>query len=121
MCCASTEKHTLLNVPYEVKLMKVFFWHTLHQDISYVCFIQKAIRELMSKLKQGEYLYRWHKAIDILKHDGHLLFGGFKSQHGNNDDKIVYAYKKLMSLVDTLLKMSLFFASMQMRALGDIM
>jgi hypothetical protein len=75
----------------------------------------------MSKLKQGEYLYHWHKVIDILKHDGHLLFGGFKCRHNNNNEKIEYAYKRLMFLVDTLLKMSLFFASMQMRALGDIM
>jgi hypothetical protein len=50
----------------------------------------------MSKLEQGEYLYHWHKAIDILKHDEHLMFGGFESRHGNNDEKIEYTYKKLM-------------------------
>jgi hypothetical protein len=75
----------------------------------------------VSKLKQGEYLYCWRKVVDILKHDGHLLFGGFKSRHGNNNEKIEYAYKRLMLLIDTLSKMSFFFASMQMHALGDIM
>jgi hypothetical protein len=55
----------------------------------------------MLKLKQGEYLYHWRKAIDILKHGGHLLFGGFENRHGNNDEKIEYAYKRLMSLIDT--------------------
>ncbi len=75
----------------------------------------------MSKLKQGEYLYHWRKAIDILKHDEHLLFGGFESWHGNNDEKFEYTYKKPMSLIDTYSEMSFFFAFVQIHALMDIM
>ncbi len=101
--------------------MKVFFSHTLDQDINYACPIQKAIQESISKLKQGEYLYHWRKAIDILKYDGHLLFGGFESRHGNNTEKIEYTYKRLMLLMNTLSKISLFFTFVQMCALGDIM
>jgi hypothetical protein len=45
-------------------------------------------------------LYHWQKAINILKHDKHLLFGGYKSWHGNNKEKIEYAYKRLMPSMD---------------------
>lgn len=83
------EKHTLPNSPYQVN--ERFFWHTLNQDKSCACPIQGTTQKVMSKLRQGEYLYHWQKAINILKHDKHLLFGGYKSWHGNNKEKIEYA------------------------------
>jgi hypothetical protein len=52
-------------VPWEVRLMKVFFWHTLEQDTSCACPIEGATWELMSKLRGGEYSYHWRKAVDI--------------------------------------------------------
>jgi len=101
-------KTCLIKCSLGSKVNEGFFLHTLDQDISYVCPIQKAIQKSMSKPKQGEYLYHWRKAVDILKHDKHLLFGGFESWHGNNIEKIDYIYKRLMLLIKTLSKMSLF-------------
>jgi len=72
------------NTPYQIvplgsKVNEGFFWHTLNQDKSCACPIQGTTQKVMSKLRQGEYLYHWQKAINILKHDKHLLFGGYKS------------------------------------------
>jgi hypothetical protein len=69
----------------------------------------------MSKIFQS-----WLKVVDILEHDGHLLFGNFEILRGGSDERIEYTYKRLMSAMDTLLKMSFFFASMQMHALEDM-
>jgi hypothetical protein len=87
--------------PLGSKVNEGFFWHTLDQNTSCACPIQGATRKLMSKFRWGEYLYCWHKAIDILKNDDHLLFGGSKSWHGNNNEKIEYVYKRLISSMDT--------------------
>jgi hypothetical protein len=57
-------------VPWEIRLAMVFFYK-LEENTSRTCVIEGAIWESISNLKGGEYLYHWHKAIDILKHDGH--------------------------------------------------
>lgn len=72
------------------------------------------------KAEMNKRFRSWHKDVDILEHDGHLLFGDFEIWHGGSDEKIEYAYKKLMSPMDTLLKMSLYFASVKMHALENM-
>ncbi len=58
--------------------------------------------------------------MDILKQDGHLLFGGTKFRQGNNNEKIETTYKRLMSALDNLSEMSLFFTSIQIKAIKDM-
>jgi hypothetical protein len=62
------------------KVGQGFFWHYLDEDTNCVYLIEGATRESICKLKQGEYVFCWCKVIDILKHDGHLLFGSFAIQ-----------------------------------------
>jgi hypothetical protein len=52
-------------------------------------------------MKIGEYHHGWQKNKNILKQDGHLLFGGkrFKS---SRDKKIKIAYEKLMPTLNNL-------------------
>ncbi len=63
------------NVPWEVMLVKVFFWLLFDKDFSCACPLQKASRDSINKLNEGEYCHGWCKAMDILKQDGHLLCG----------------------------------------------
>ncbi len=42
------------------------------------------------KAKMNKRFRSWHKVVDILEHDGHLLFGDFKIWHGGSDEKIEY-------------------------------
>jgi len=58
--------------------------------------------------------------MDILKQDGHLLFGGTKFWQGNNNEKIKTTYEKLMSTLDNLFEISFLFASIQIRAIEDM-
>ncbi len=56
-------------------LVKVFFQQLFHKDFSFACPFQGANRESINKLNKGKYHHGWCKAMDILKQDGHLLFG----------------------------------------------
>jgi hypothetical protein len=51
-------------------------------------------------MKIGEYHLAWQKATDILKQDGHLLFGGQKIREGIKDKEIEDIYERLMSPSD---------------------
>jgi len=57
-------------------LMKVFFWLLFDKDLSCACTLQGANWDSINKFSKGKYHHGWHKAMDILKQDGHLLFGG---------------------------------------------
>jgi hypothetical protein len=50
--------------------------------------LQKGNQDSINKLSKGEYRHGWHKAMDILKQVGHLLFGSTEIQQRNNNDKI---------------------------------
>jgi hypothetical protein len=56
------------------KVDQGFFWHYLDQNPNCAYPIEGATRESISTLKQREYVFRWHKVVDLLTHDGHLLF-----------------------------------------------
>ncbi len=58
----------------------------------------------------GEYHSAWHKAIDILKQDSHLMFKGQEIWEGIKDENIEAMYQRLMSSSDNLFEMSSFFA-----------
>jgi len=58
--------------------------------------------------------------MDILKQVKHLLFGGTKSQQGNNYKKIETTYERFLLALDSLSEMSLLFASVQIRAIEDM-
>jgi hypothetical protein len=53
-----------------------FFWLLFDKDFSYAYPLQGAGQNSINKLNKGEYGHGWCKAMDILKQDGHLLFGG---------------------------------------------
>jgi len=59
-------------------------------------------------MKIGEYHSTWWKGINILKQDGHLLFGGQEIQKGIKDEKIEVADERFMSPLDNLFEMSFF-------------
>jgi hypothetical protein len=71
-------------------------------------------------MKIGEYHLTWQKNVDILKQDGHILFGGQKIQEGIKDKDIKDTYEKFMSPLDNMLKMSLFFVNVQIRVVKDM-
>jgi hypothetical protein len=48
-------------------------------------------------MRIGEYHRAWWKAVDRLKQDGHLLFGGQEIQGGIRDEEIEAMYQRLMS------------------------
>ncbi len=62
------------------------------------------------KLKIGQYHCGWQKVVNILRQNGHLLFGGQEIQEGSREEKIKVMYERFMStLVDNLFKMSFFY------------
>jgi hypothetical protein len=74
----------------------------------------------IKKIRMGEYHLAWQKAINILKQDGHLFFGGQEIQEGIRDEDIKVAYQKLMSPSNNLFEMSLFFITKKIRAIKDM-
>jgi hypothetical protein len=60
-------------------------------------------------MKIREYHSTWRKVDDILKQDGHLLFGGQKIWENIKDEEIKATYERLMSPSNNLSEMSLFF------------
>jgi len=60
------------------------------------------------------------KTIDILKQDGHLLFEGQEIWKGIRDEEIEVTYERLMSPLDNLSKMSLFFIVVQIKVVEDM-
>ncbi len=88
------------SVPWEIQLIKDFFWHSLDKDVSCDCPLQGASNASIRKMKIGEYHLAWQKATDILKQDGHLLFGGQKIREGIKDKEIEDIYERLMSPSD---------------------
>jgi hypothetical protein len=52
------------------KVDQGFFWHYLDQNTNCAYRIEGATWESIFTLKQGEYVFCWHK-VDILTHDGH--------------------------------------------------
>jgi hypothetical protein len=60
------------------------------------------------------------KAIDILKHDGHLMFGGQEIQKGICDKDTEVVYQKLMSPSNNMSKMSLFFFVIHIKVIEDM-
>jgi len=58
----------------------------------------------------GEYHSAWHKTIDILKQDGHIMFKGQEIWEVFKDENIEAMYQRLMSSSDNLFEMSSFFA-----------
>jgi hypothetical protein len=71
-------------------------------------------------MRIGEYHSTWWKAIDILKQDGHLLFGGQEIWEGIREEDIEVVYERLMSPSGNLSKMSLFFTTIQIRLVKDM-
>ncbi len=67
-----------------------------------------------------EYHLAQQKVINILKHNGHLLFEGQEIQEGICDEDIEVVYKRLMSPLDNLSEMSLFFIDVQIRVVEDM-
>jgi hypothetical protein len=57
------------------------------------------------------------KTIDILKLDGHLLFGVQEIWKAIRGEEIEVAYERLMSPLDNMFKMSLFFVVVQIRVI----
>jgi hypothetical protein len=53
-----------------------------------------------------EYHSAWRKVVDILKQDGHLLFGGQEIRKAIKDEKKKATYERLMSPSDNLSEMS---------------
>jgi hypothetical protein len=45
------------NVPWEVMLVKVFFWLLFDKDFSCACPLQEASRDSINKLNEGEYCH----------------------------------------------------------------
>jgi hypothetical protein len=56
-------------------LLKIFFWLLFDKDLNCAYPFQRANQDSINKLNKGEYCHGWHKAMDILKQIGHLLFG----------------------------------------------
>ncbi len=104
-------------VPWEVRSVKVFFWHTLDQNTSYACSIEGATWESMSKLRRAKYSDHGTRLLISWNMMGIYYLAVLRF---NMVVVIEYAYKRLMSPMDALLKMSLFFALMQMNALEDM-
>jgi hypothetical protein len=68
-------------------------------------------------MKMGEFHLAWWKAINIFKHDGHFMFGGQEIQKGICDKDIEATYQRLMSPLNNMSKMSLFFFVIHIRAI----
>jgi hypothetical protein len=71
-------------------------------------------------MKMQEYHSTFRKVVNILKQDGHLLFGGQEIQKGIGDEDIEDVYQRLMSPSDNLSEMSLFFIVIQIKAVEDM-
>jgi hypothetical protein len=71
-------------------------------------------------MKMGEYHSTSRKVVNILKQDGHLLFGGQEIRKGIHDEDIKDVYQRLMSPLDNLSEMSLFFIAIQIKAVEDM-
>jgi hypothetical protein len=74
----------------------------------------------ITKMKIGKYHSTWQKAIDILKQNDHLPFRGQEIQEDIRDEKIEVAYKRLMSPLDNMFKMSLFFIAIHIKVVEDM-
>lgn len=101
-------------------LLKVFFGLLFDKDLKCAYPLQGTSQDSINKLSKGKYRHGWHKAMDILKQVGHLLFGGTKIQQANNNEKIKATYKRLMLALNSLSEMPFFFASIQIRAIKDM-
>jgi hypothetical protein len=66
------------SIPWEIMLMKVYFWLLFDKDLSCACLLQGASWDSINKLSKGKYCDGWCKVMDILKQDGHLLSGDIK-------------------------------------------
>jgi hypothetical protein len=103
------KKTTFKNVPWEVWLRKVFFWHSLNNNVSCAYPFQGTNNIAMRKKRMGEYHLTWRNIIDILKNNGHFLFEGQEIWKGIHDEDIKVVYERFMSPLDNLSEMSLFF------------
>jgi hypothetical protein len=101
-------------------LMKVYFWLLFDKHLKCAYPLQGANQDSINKLNKGEYYHGWRKIMDILKQIKHLLFGGTKMWQGNNYKKIETTYKRFMSTLDNLSEMSLLFASIQIKAIENM-
>jgi hypothetical protein len=119
-CIFLRKEITFRNVPLEVWLVKVFFLHSFDKDVNCAYSFQGVNIASIRKMKIGEYHLTWQKNVDILKQDGHILFGGQKIQEGIKDKDIKDTYEKFMSPLDNMLKMSLFFVNVQIRVVKDM-
>jgi hypothetical protein len=71
----------------------------------------------IKKMKIGEYHLTWWKVVNILKQDGHLLFGGQEIYEGIKDEEIKATYERVMSPLDNLSEVSLFFTIVQIKVI----
>jgi hypothetical protein len=71
-------------------------------------------------MKTREYYSTWQKIINVLKQDGQLLFGGQEIWKGIKDKDIEVMYERLVSPLDNLSKMSLFFIVVHIRVVEDM-
>jgi hypothetical protein len=71
-------------------------------------------------MKIGEYHSTWWKAFNILKQDGHLLFEGQEIQEGIRDEEIEVAYERLMSPLNNIFEMLIFFTIVHIRVVEDM-
>jgi hypothetical protein len=102
------EETPFRSVPWEVRLIKVFFWHSLDKDVSCACPLQGASNASIRNMRMGAYHLVWQKTINILKQNGQHLFGGQKIWEGIRDEDIKATYEKFMPPLDNLSKMSFF-------------
>jgi len=58
-------KTTLRNVVWEVWLVKVFFWHSLDNDVNCACPLQGINNTSIGNMRMGEYHLAWWKTINI--------------------------------------------------------
>ncbi len=72
-------------------------------------------------MKMGEYHLTSRKVVNILKQDGHILFGGQEISKGILDEDIKDVYQRFMSPSNNLSEMSLFFIVIQIKAIEDMM
>jgi hypothetical protein len=78
----------------------------LDKDLSCACPFEGVNWDSINKINKRRYHRGWHKVVDILKQDGHFLFGSTKIWQGNNNEKIHATYERLMSVLDSLFEMS---------------
>jgi len=70
--------------------------HPFDKDVGCMYPFQRGNRASIRKMRIGKYHHGWQKTIDILKQDGHLLFGGQEIQEDSKDKKIKAAYENPM-------------------------